>query len=398
MTQIIDFDPLFLQEIQAIRRDIHAHPEVAYEETRTADIIAAKLEQNGITVLRGMGITGVVGIIQAGSGKRSIGLRADMDALPVQESNSFDHASRYPGKMHACGHDGHIAMLLGASIHLAKTRNFDGTVYAVFQPAEESFGGAIRMIEDGLFEKAPMDAVFGMHNWPDYEAGQFAVNAGAFMASSNSFKLTIYGRGGHGGQPNHAVDPVMTAVQIAQAWQTVISRNIAPVDMAALSVTQIHAGSAFNIIPDDAMMAGTVRTFSEAVLDVIEERMREIATHIARSFNCSVDFEFLRSYPPLINHARETALAVQVMESLVGSENVIKDAVPTMTSEDFPFMLRQAPGCYVFIGNGSGGHREVPHGDGPCRLHNPSFDFNDSILPLGMSYWIRLAEKFLEQE
>ena len=397
MTQAIDFDPSFLQEILTLRRDIHAHPEVAYEETRTADLVAKMLEQNGVTVLRGMGITGVVGMIQAGTGRRAVGLRADMDALPMQESNLFDHASRYPGKMHACGHDGHVAMLLGAAIHLSKTRNFNGTVYAIFQPAEESHGGAVRMVEDGLFEKAPMDAVFGMHNWPDYDAGQFAVNPGALMASSNSFRLVVHGRGGHGGQPNHTFDPVMTAVHIAQAWQTVISRNIAPVDMAALSITQIHAGSAFNIVPDDAMMAGTVRTFREEVLDIIEDRMRDIAENMASAFNCTVEFEFLRSYPPLINHARETALAIEVMESLVGSENVIRDAVPTMTSEDFPFMLKEAPGCYVFIGNGSGGHREARHGAGPCRLHNPSFDFNDQILPLGMSYWVRLAEKFLEQ-
>ena len=398
MTQTIDFEPSFLQEIQAIRRDIHAHPEVAYEETRTSDLVAKKLEQYGFTVLRGMATTGVVGKIHSGTGKRAIGLRADMDALPIQESNLFDHASRYPGKMHACGHDGHVAMLLGAAIHLAKTRNFNGTVYVIFQPAEESFGGAPRMIADGLFKKAPVDAIFGMHNWPDYDAGQFAVNSGALMASSNSFKLVIHGRGGHGGQPNHTVDPVMTAVQIAQAWQTVISRNIAPVDLAALSITQIHAGSAFNIVPDDALMAGTVRTFSEDVLDVIENRMREIAENIARAFNCSFEFEFLRSYPPVINHAKETALAIEVMESLVGSENVIKDAVPTMTSEDFSFMLKEAPGCYIFIGNGSGGHREAQHGAGPCRLHNPSFDFNDYILPLGMSYWVRLAEKFLSRE
>jgi hippurate hydrolase len=395
MTKLLNFDPSFLDEIQAIRRDIHAHPEVAYEETRTADLIAAKLEENGITVFRGMGKTGVVGKIQNGPGNRSIGLRADIDALPMQELNQFKHASRYPGKMHACGHDGHAAMLLGAAIHLAKTRNFNGTVYTIFQPAEESYGGAPRMIKDGLFDKYPMDAIFGMHNWPDYAAGKFAVRPGPMMASSNSFKLTVHGLGGHGGQPHHTADPIVTVVQIAQAWQTIISRNKAPVDMAALSITQIHAGSAFNIIPDEAIMVGTVRTFQTNVLDMIETRMREIAQNVAAAFNCTITFDFLRSYPPLVNHARETAFAIEVMESLVGKENVISDAAPTMTAEDFSFMLDQKPGCYVFIGNGSGEHREPLHGTGPCLLHNPSFDFNDEILPLGINYWVRLTEKFL---
>lgn len=395
MTSLINFSPEFLAEIQHIRRDIHAHPEVAYEEKRTSDLIAAKLEENGITVLRGIAGTGVIGKIQNGTGKRAIGLRADIDALPMQELNQFDHTSCYLGKMHACGHDGHTAMLLGAAIHLAKTRQFDGTVYAIFQPAEESYGGALRMMKDGLFDACPVDAVFGMHNWPDYAAGEFAVRPGAMMASSNSFTLTIRGRGGHGGQPNHTIDPIMTAVQIAQSWQTIITRNKVPVDTAALSITRIHAGSAFNVVPDEAMMAGTVRTFTTEVLDLIEQRMREIAEHTAAAFNCRAEFEFQRNYPPLINHAPETALAIDVMESLVGREQVIRDAVPTMTAEDFSFMLEQRPGCYVFIGNGSGEHRDINHGQGPCRLHNPSFDFNDNILPLGMSYWVRLAENYL---
>lgn len=398
MTQLIDFSPDFLAEIQAIRRDIHAHPEVAYEEERTADLIAARLEEKGIKVIRGIGGTGVIGKIDNGKGTKSIGLRADIDALPMPELNEFGHASRHPGKMHACGHDGHTAMLLGAAIHLAKTRHFDGTVYAIFQPAEESYGGAVRMMNEGLFEKCPVDAVFGMHNWPDYAAGDFAVRTGPIMASSNTFTLTIHGRGGHGAQPNHTIDPIMTAVQIAQGWQTIISRNKAPVDTAALSITQIHAGSAFNVIPDSAMLAGTVRTFTTEVLDLIERRMREIAEHTAAAFNCRIEFEFQRNYPPLVNHAGETAFAIDVMESLVGKDHVVRDAVPTMTAEDFSFMLEAKPGCYVFIGNGDGEHREASHGDGPCRLHNPSFDFNDNILALGMSYWVRLAEKYLQPQ
>ncbi|MCL1886710.1 MAG: M20 family metallopeptidase [Betaproteobacteria bacterium] len=397
MTQLIHFTPEFLAEIQHIRRHIHAHPEIAYEEHGTSELIAKKLEENGIPALRNIGGTGVVGKIQNGASKRAIGLRADIDALPMQELNQFGHASRHPGKMHACGHDGHAAMLLGAAIHLAKTRQFDGTIYAIFQPAEESYGGALRMIKEGLFEKCPVDAVFGMHNWPDYAAGEFAVRSGPMMASSNSFTLTIRGRGGHGAQPHHTIDPIMTAIQIAQAWQTIITRNKAPIDAAALSVTQIHTGSAFNVVPDDAMIAGTVRTFSTEVLDLIEQRMREIAAHTAAAFHCQAEFEFQRNYPPLVNHATETALAIEVMASLVGNKHVIRDAAPTMTAEDFSFMLEKKPGCYVFIGNGSGEHREADHGQGPCRLHNPSFDFNDRILPLGMSYWIRLAEKYLHQ-
>lgn len=397
MTQLIDFSPDFIEQITAIRRDIHAHPEIAYEENRTSELIAAKLEENGITVIRNIGGTGVIGKIKNGNQNRAIGLRADMDALPIDEVNRFEHASQYPGKMHACGHDGHVAMLLGAAIHLAKTRQFDGTVYAIFQPAEESYGGAQRMIKEGLFDQYPVDAIFGMHNWPDYAAGEFAVKTGPLMASSNTFTLTIHGRGGHGAQPNHTIDPVMTAVQIAQSWQTIITRNKAPVDTAVISITQIHAGNTFNVVPDHAVLTGTVRTFATDVLDLIEKRMREIAEHTAAAFQCQAEFKFQRNYPPVINHERETAIAIDVMESLVGQNQVIKNAVPTMTAEDFSFMLEEKPGCYVFIGNGSGEHRKALHGPGPCRLHNPSFDFNDNIIALGMSYWVKLAEKYLSR-
>ena len=391
-------DPLvqFQAELQKIRRDIHAHPELAYEEVRTADVVAQKLTEWGIPVVRGLGVTGVVGIIKNGDSPRAIGLRADMDALPMPEINTFAHASRHEGKMHACGHDGHTAMLLGAAYYLSQHRNFDGTVYVIFQPAEEGGRGAERMIQDGLFEKYPMDAVFGMHNWPGIPAGHFGVTPGAQMASSNEFHVTVKGKGSHAAQPHKAVDPVMTAVQIAQAWQTIVARNINPNDPAVVSITQIHTGSATNVIPDEAMMVGTVRTFSLPVLDLIERRMQEIAEHTAAAFDATVDFRFNRNYPPLINHAAETAFAVEVLTEQFGADHVDAHTEPTMGAEDFAFMLQHKPGCYVFLGNGDGGHRDHGHGLGPCNLHNPSYDFNDDLLPIGATYWVRLAEKFLQ--
>ncbi|UIN20651.1 M20 aminoacylase family protein [Herbaspirillum frisingense] len=391
-------DPIvqFQAELQKIRRDIHAHPELAYEEVRTADVVAQKLTEWGIPVVRGLGVTGVVGIIKNGDSPRAIGLRADMDALPMPEINTFAHASRHEGKMHACGHDGHTAMLLGAAYYLSQHRNFDGTVYVIFQPAEEGGRGAERMIQDGLFEKYPMDAVFGMHNWPGIPAGHFGVTSGAQMASSNEFHVTVKGKGSHAAQPHKAVDPVMTAVQIAQAWQTIVARNINPNDPAVVSITQIHTGSATNVIPDEAMMVGTVRTFSLPVLDLIERRMQEIAEHTAAAFDATVDFRFNRNYPPLINHAAETAFAVEVLTEQFGADHVDAHTEPTMGAEDFAFMLHHKPGCYVFLGNGDGGHRDHGHGLGPCNLHNPSYDFNDDLLPIGATYWVRLAEKFLQ--
>lgn len=393
--QLIDPIVQFHSELQQIRRDIHAHPELCFEEQRTSDVIAQKLTEWGIPTLRGMGVTGVVGIIRNGGSDRAIGLRADMDALPLQEFNTFAHASRHAGKMHACGHDGHMAMLLGAAHYLSQRRNFDGTVYLIFQPAEEGGGGAKRMMDDGLFEQCPMEAVFGMHNWPGAAVGTFGVTPGPMMASSNEFEVIVKGKGAHAAQPHKGIDPIMAAIQIAQSWQTIITRNKSPIDSAALSITQIHAGSATNIIPDEATMIGTVRTFSVAVLDLIEERMRAIAEHTGAAFNAQVEFRFKRNYPPLINHPEETAFAVKVMQSIVGAENVDAQVEPTMGAEDFAFMLQQKPGCYVFIGNGDGGHRTIGHGLGPCNLHNASYDFNDDLLPIGASYWVRLAEAYL---
>jgi amidohydrolase len=388
----------FHAELQKIRRDIHAHPELRFEEFRTADVIAQQLESWGIPIVRGLGGTGVVGTLRNGSGQKSIGLRADMDALPVQEINSFAHASRHPGKMHACGHDGHVAMLLGAAHHLSRHRNFDGTVYFVFQPAEESGGGAKRMMDEGLFEQFPMDAVFSMHNWPGMRAGTFGVRTGALMASSNEFEITIRGKGCHAAQPHKGIDPIMVAIQIAQSWQTIVSRNRNPVDAAILSITQIHSGSATNIIPDEARMVGTVRTFDLGVLDMVEKRMGEIAEHTAAAFDATVDFNFQRGYPPLVNHPKETEFAIKVMQSVVGAENVDTHTEPTMGAEDFAFMLQEKPGCYVFIGNGEGAHRTEGHGLGPCNLHNPSYDFNDTLLPIGASYWVKLVEEWLKPQ
>ncbi len=394
---LIDFQAAFIDELQAIRRDIHAHPELGYEEHRTAELVASKLIEWGIPVTRGLGGTGVIGVvvgIGSGSG-RTIGLRADMDALPMQEMNSFAHASKHDGKMHACGHDGHTTMLLGAAHYLSRHRNFSGKVVLIFQPAEESAGGAKRMIDDGLLLQFPMDAIFAMHNWPGHEFGSFGVRTGPMMASSNTFRVTVKGRGGHAAQPQRGVDPVMTAVQIAQSWQTIITRNKNPNKSAVLSVTQIHAGSAFNVIPDDASLIGTVRTFDIDVLDLIEKRMQEIAEHTAAAFGAEVDFRFRRSYPALVNHLQETAFAVEVLQTIVGNSNIDTNMEPTMGAEDFAFLLQEIPGCYVFIGNGMDNHRDDLSRGELCHLHNPKYDFNDALLPLGVTYLSRLAETFL---
>jgi len=382
----------FQTELEQIRRDLHAHPELCYEEQRTADVIAARLEDWGIPVVRGLGGTGVVGMVKNGTSSRAIGLRADMDALPMQELNTFDHASRHPGKMHACGHDGHTAMLLGAAHYLSRHRNFDGTVYLIFQPAEEGGAGARRMMEDGLFDQFPMEAVYGMHNWPGLPAGSFGVIPGPMMASSNEFRVMVKGKGAHAAQPHRGIDPVMVAVQIAQAWQTIVSREKNPLDTAVLSITQIHAGSATNVIPNEAEMIGTVRTFSTEVLDQIERRMEQMANGIAAGFNAQIEFGFKRNYPPLVNHPEQTAFAIEAMRAVVGAANVNTAVEPTMGAEDFAFMLQAKPGCYVFIGNGDGEHRAGGHGLGPCQLHNGSYDFNDQLLPIGASYWVRLVE------
>ncbi len=380
--------------IAAVRRDIHAHPELCFEELRTSELVAKLLTDWGLEVHRGLGKTGVVGILKNGTSTKAIGLRADMDALPMQEFNQFEHASKHAGKMHACGHDGHVAMLLAAAQHLSKHKNFNGTVYFIFQPAEEGGGGAREMIQDGLFEKFPMQAVYGMHNWPGLEVGKFAVSAGPVMASSNEFKITIHGKGSHAALPHNGIDPVPVACQMVQAFQTIISRNKKPVDAGVISVTMIHTGEATNVVPDHCEMQGTVRTFTTEVLDMIEQRMREVANHTCAAFGATCTFEFERNYPPTINHAAETQFAKEVMHSIVGENNVVVQE-PTMGAEDFSYMLQAKPGVYCFIGNGDGVHREIGHGEGPCTLHNPNYDFNDELIPLGGTYWVKLVEAAL---
>ena len=393
--KIIDSIVTQAASIAAIRRDIHAHPELCFQEVRTADLVAAKLTEWGIPIHRGLGTTGVVGIVKNGTSKRAIGLRADMDALPMQEFNTFSHASQNKGKMHACGHDGHTAMLLAAAQHFAKQRLFDGTVYLIFQPAEEGGGGAREMIKEGLFEQFPMDAVFGMHNWPGTEVGKFAVSPGPVMASSNEFKVVIRGKGAHAALPHNGLDPVPVACQMVQAFQTIITRNKKPIDAGVISVTMIHAGEATNVIPNSCELRGTVRTFSVEVLDMIEARMRQIAEHTCAAFGLSCEFEFFRNYPPTVNSAKEAEFARAVMASIVGPDNVLQQE-PTMGAEDFSFMLQVKPGCYNFIANGDGSHRDIDHGGGPCMLHNPSYDFNDDLIPLGATYWVRLAEAWFK--
>ena len=395
--KIIDSIASSAAAIAALRRDIHAHPELCFQEVRTAEVVAQKLTDWGIAVHRGLGTTGVVGIVHGRDGGacgRGVGLRADMDALPMQEFNTFAHASKNAGKMHACGHDGHTAMLLAAAQHLSKHRDFDGTVYLIFQPAEEGGGGAREMIKEGLFDKFPMEAVFGMHNWPGGTVGSFAVSPGPVMASSNEFKIIIRGKGGHAAMPHTGVDPVPVACQMVQAFQTIISRNKKPVDPGVISVTMIHAGEATNVVPDFCELQGTVRTFSIDLLDLIEARMKTVAEHTCAAFDAQCEFEFLRNYPPTINSAAEADFARQVMTDMVGADKVMPQE-PTMGAEDFAYMLQAKPGAYCFISNGDGDHREIGHGGGPCTLHNPSYDFNDELIPLGASYWVHLAGRWL---
>ena len=395
--KLIDTIATEAASIAAIRRDIHAHPELCFEEVRTADLVAARLTEWGIPIHRGLGRTGVVGIVHGRDGGacgRAVGLRADMDALPMQEFNTFAHASRHAGKMHACGHDGHTAMLLGAARHFACQRDFDGTVYLIFQPAEEGGGGAREMIADGLFDRFPMEAVFGMHNWPGHPVGTFLVSPGPVMASSNEFRIVIRGRGSHAALPHNGIDPVPIACQMVQAFQTIISRNKKPIDAGVISVTMIHAGEATNVVPDSCELQGTVRTFTTEVLDLIESRMKQIAEHTCAAHDAACEFEFVRNYPPTVNSAPEAAFAREVMADIVGADRVLTQE-PTMGAEDFAYMLQARPGAYCFIANGDGAHREMGHGGGPCTLHNPSYDFNDDLIPLGATYWVQLAQRWL---
>jgi hippurate hydrolase len=374
-------------ELTAWRRDIHAHPELGFEETRTAALVAARLEAFGIEVHRGIGRTGVVGVLRNGSSARTIGLRADMDALPILEANTFAHRSRHAGRMHACGHDGHTTMLLGAAKHLAATRDFDGTVHFVFQPAEEGLGGAKAMIDDGLFQRFPCDSIFGMHNRPKLAIGRFAVRAGPMMAAGAFFDIEVTGVGAHGARPEAGIDPVMVAVQIAATLQTIVSRNVPPVETAVLSITQIHAGDTYNVIPQSARLCGTARTFSSAVMDLIGRNLKRVAEGVAQAMGATVSIDFRTSFPPTINDPGQAEFAALVCTELVGAHNVLRDPPLIMASEDFSFMLEQVPGCFINIGNG-----DV---EGACEVHNPAYDFNDAALPLGAAFFVRAVERKL---
>lgn len=384
--------------IRAIRRDIHAHPELKFEENRTAEIVSSALRGFGIDEIHtGLGKTGVVGILRGRPGSKMLGLRADMDALPMTELNAFEHRSQYAGKMHACGHDGHTATLLAAAKVMSADRDFAGSVAFIFQPAEEGGGGARAMIVDGLFERFPCDAVFAIHNWPGLRVGEFGLNPGAMMASSNEFEITVCGKGAHAAMPHLGVDPVLIASHLIQAFQSLVSRETKPIDATVVSVTQINAGEATNVIPDTCVMKGTVRTFSAQALDTIEQGMARICNQLPLAFNAHADFSFLRNYPPTINHAKEAMLAADVAAEIVGESMVQRHVEPTMGAEDFAYMLHEKPGAYIFLGNGdtSGPHRSAGHGLGPCTLHNPSYDFNDDLIPIGATFWQLLAKRFL---
>ncbi|CAM5179766.1 Hippurate hydrolase OS=Castellaniella defragrans OX=75697 GN=HNR28_001763 PE=4 SV=1 [Castellaniella defragrans] len=387
----------WLPDMTRIRHDLHAWPELAFQETRTADTIVRLLNSWDIATDRGLGETGVVGHIQGNRPGRSVGLRADMDALPVTEANTFAHASHNTGVMHACGHDGHTTMLLTAARYLAQHRDFAGTIHVIFQPAEEGGAGAQRMIEDGLFEDFPMEAVFGMHNWPGMPEGSFGLTDGPIMASSSIFEIHVRGRGAHGGMPHLGVDPVVAAAQLILAYQGILTREQDPLDAGVISVTQIRAGSADNVIPDEAVLRGTVRTLTAEALDLIESRMREITQHLSQALRCEAAFDFCREYPATLNHSREAELCAQVLTELVGADRVNTRVRPSMGAEDFSFMLQERPGCYVWIGSGTGDHRADGHGQGPCMLHNSSYDFNDALIPLGAAYWVSLARRYLQE-
>jgi hippurate hydrolase len=378
-------------ELTAWRRDLHAHPQTAFEETYASDLIARELGKMGIEVHRGLAKTGVVGTLKgkhAASGKlQAIGMRADIDALDITEANDVPYKSQNPGKMHACGHDGHTTMLLGAAKYLAETRNFAGTVQFIFQPAEENEGGGRVMVEEGLFRKFPVDAVFGMHNWPGMDVGKFALKAGPLMAAFDVFEIVVTGKGTHAAMPHLGVDPIVIASQIVAGLQTLVSRNVDPLDQLVVSVTQFHAGDTWNVVPPTATLRGTVRTFRKETQDMAEEGMRRIVEQTCLALRGSGTLRYERRYPATVNTPTETEWSANVARDVAGGENVNTNPQPCMGGEDFSFMLQQRPGCYVWIGNGSAANDRV--------LHNPRYDFNDDILPLGASYFARLAETLL---
>ena len=378
-----------LDELTQIRRDIHAHPELGFEEERTADVVEAKLKEFGCEVHRGLATTGVVGTIRRGNSLKAIGLRADMDCLPMQELNEFAHRSTHDGKMHACGHDGHTTMLLGAAKYLSKTKNFDGTVHFIFQPGEEGHGGGRVMVEQGLFEKFPCDVVFAMHNKPGIPVGNFATKAGPMLAATDRFDITVRGRGTHAAYPHLGTDPFVASAQIVMALQGIVARNVEPTDAAVVTVGFMRGGSAHNVIPDEVQIGGTVRSFRPQTQDMIERRIEEVVRGTAAACGATAEFKYRRGYPPTVNHAAEAEFACDVAAEISGGDKVNRNVSPTMGGEDFSYMLQTVPGAMVWLGNGPG--------EGGCYLHNAKYDFNDSALPYGVSFFVRLAERFLEK-
>ena len=390
-------------ELTAFRRDIHAHPEIAFEEVRTSAKVAEKLKSFGLEVHEGIAKTGLVAVLRgklptpAGQKPRSIGLRADMDALPMPELNRFAHASKHPGHMHGCGHDGHTTMLLGAAQYLAAHPDLTGMLNFIFQPADENGNAAAReMIREGLFERFPCDAVFGIHNMPGMPENHFGFRPGPLMASSNRFNIVVRGVGGHAAQPHNAIDPVVMSAEMVLSMQTLVSRLTNPLDPVVLTITQIHGGDAYNVIPDQVILRGTVRTYTTEALDRIEAGMNRIVKTLPTVYGGSGELEFIRAYPPVVNHVDETALATQVAIDTFGADNVTRELAPFMGAEDFSFYLNEIPGAYLFLGNGSGEHREAAfEGMGPCQLHNSNYDFNDALIPVGATFFVNLVKRYL---
>ncbi|SDB72742.1 M20 aminoacylase family protein [Belnapia rosea] len=378
----------YQEELTAWRRDFHAHPETGFEEVRTSALVAERLEAWGIEVHRGIGRTGVVGVLRAGNGDRAVGLRADMDALDMPEANGFAHRSTIPGKMHGCGHDGHTTMLLGAARYLAETKNFSGTVHFIFQPAEEGQGGAREMVAEGLFRRFPCNAVYGLHNRPGMPVGQYGIRAGAMMAGCAFFDLVIQGRGGHGARPESTVDPVVCGAAIVSAYQSIIGRNVAPNDTGVVSVTGFSAGTAYNVIPDQVALRGTVRAFRTETMALIEQRMSMLATSIAEGFGATATLDFREVTVPVVNGAEQTALIADAAAAMVGEAAMDRARIPAMGSEDFSYMLAEVPGAYILVGNGEG---EA----GGCEVHNPHYDFNDAAIPYGAGILAAVVEREL---
>jgi amidohydrolase len=390
MTSPVDRIRGYHAALREIRRDIHAHPELAFEESRTSALVVESLQGWGIETHTGLAKTGVVGVVKGkGSGGRSVGLRADMDCLPMHEANGFSHKSTHAGRMHACGHDGHTTMLLGAARYLAETRNFDGTAYLIFQPAEEGGGGGQVMVKEGLFRRFPADEIYALHNYPGIAPGKIAVRPGPMMAATDEVKISVRGTGGHGAFPHLSVDPVVAAAHIVTALQTIASRNLEPVDALVVSICSMATSQigAFNVIPEAVQLIGTVRTFRPQTRDLAEKRVREIAAKVAEAFGARAEVEYARGYPATVNSVRESEFAARVGARLFGADNVITDYDPVMGGEDFSYMLLERPGAYVFLGQGGGPHN--------CFLHNPNYDFNDDVIPLGAGYLAALVEDAL---